>query len=218
MLAEVLHGTAILQEKWSVPLFSSALLENQQKFLQLGLVFSICCMMLMLYTEFRSGGNLPRVFYLMQIGIMVSAAFVLDPFRFLILWTIQHWMVSIGLVSYLGANDRKMLSEESLPILRFFELHSQWRVLILLCVLSIVMTPFMEVEALSVESSYSAQWWPEWWNWMQGQSWLPILLVIGFSSGFIHYLMDRAVFRFSNPQTRSVLTKLLDYDRNCLST
>ena len=75
------------------------------------------------------------------------------------------------------------------------------------------MTPMMEIEALSADSAYSAQWSPEWWEWIQRQSWLPLVMVIGFSSGFIHYLMDLAVYRFSDPQTRCVLTKLLYHER-----
>ncbi len=59
----------------------------------------------MLQREFRSGGSLPRLLYLLQMGVMVGAAFVLDPFRFLVLWTIQHWMAAVGLVSFLGGND-----------------------------------------------------------------------------------------------------------------
>lgn len=216
IFAEILHGTAILQEDWTGPILGTKFFENQHHLLlQLGLFFSISCMLLMLHTEFRAGGNLPRMFYLLQIGIMVSAAFLLDPFRFLVLWTLQHWMVSVGLASFLGRNDQKIVRDHPSSAFRFFQLRSRWGVLILLCILSILMTPIMELEALSADSAYSAQWWPEWWNWMQQQSWLPILFVVGFSSGFIHYLMDRAVYRFSHPQTRSVLTQLLDHDRNC---
>ena len=214
IFAEVLHGTAILQEDWTGPILTSKLFGGQQQqLLQFGLIFSLCWFLFMLQREFRSGGSLPRLLYLLQLGVMVGAAFVLDPFRFLVLWTLQHWMSAVGLVSFLGGNDISSRQTEGSSHSRILHIRSRIGVLILLCLVSLLMTPIMEIEALSADSAYSAQWWPEWWEWIQRQSWLPLVMVIGFSSGFIHYLMDRAVYRFSDPQTRSVLTKLLYYER-----
>ena len=214
IFAEVLHGTAILQEDWTGPILTSEVFGGQQQqLLQFGLIFSLCWFLFMLQREFRSGGSLPRMLYLLQLGVMVGAAFVLDPFRFLVLWTLQHWMSAVGLVSFLGGNDISSRQTERSSHSRILHIRSRIGVLILLCFVSLLMTPMMEIEALSADSAYSAQWWPGWWEWIQRQSWLPLVMVIGFSSGFIHYLMDRAVYRFSDPQTRSVLTKLLYHER-----
>ena len=214
IFAEVLHGTAILQEDWTGPILTSEVFGGQQQqLLQFGLIFSLCWFLFMLQREFRSGGSLPRLLYLLQLGVMVGAAFVLDPFRFLVLWTLQHWMSAVGLVSFLGGNDISSRQTEGSSHSRILHIRSRIGVLILLCLVSLLMTPMMEIEALSADSAYSAQWWPEWWEWIQRQSWLPLVMVIGFSSGFIHYLMDRAVYRFSDPQTRSVLTKLFYHER-----
>ena len=214
IFAEVLHGTAILQEDWTGPILTSEVFGGQQQqLLQFGLIFSLCWFLFMLQREFRSGGSLPRLLYLLQMGVMVGAAFVLDPFRFLVLWTLQHWMGAVGLVSFLGGNDISSRQTEGSSHSRILHIRSRIGVLILLCLVSLLMTPMMEIEALSADSAYSAQWWPEWWEWIQRQSWLPLVMVIGFSSGFIHYLMDRAVYRFSDPQTHSVLTKLLYHER-----
>ena len=214
IFAEVLHGTAILQEDWTGPILTSEVFGGQQQqLLQFGLIFSLCWFLFMLQREFRSGGSLPRLLYLLQMGVMVGAAFVLDPFRFLVLWTLQHWMSAVGLVSFLGGNDISSRQTEGSSHSRILYIRSRVGVLILLCLVSLLMTPMMEIEALSADSAYSAKWWPGWWEWIQRQSWLPLVMVIGFSSGFIHYLMDRAVYRFSDPQTRSVLTKLLYHER-----
>ena len=214
IFAEVLHGTAILQEDWTGPILTSEVFGGQQQqLLQFGLILSLCWFLFMLQREFRSGGSLPRLLYLLQMGVMVGAAFVLDPFRFLVLWTLQHWMAAVGLVSFLGGNDISSRQTGGSSHSRILHIRSRVGVLILLCLVSLLMTPMMEIEALSADSAYSAQWWPEWWEWIQRQSWLPLVMVIGFSSGFIHYLMDRAVYRFSDPQTRSVLTKLLYHER-----
>ena len=214
IFAEVLHGTAILQEDWTGPILTSEVFGGQQQqLLQFGLIFSLCWFLFMLQREFRSGGSLPRLLYMLQMGVMVGAAFVLDPFRFLVLWTLQHWMAAVGLVSFLGGNDISSRETEGSSHSRILHIRSRVGVLFLLCLFSLLMTPMMEIEALSADSAYNAQWWPEWWEWIQRQSWLPLVMVIGFSSGFIHYLMDRAVYRFSDPQTRSVLKKLLYHER-----
>ncbi|MEC9172266.1 MAG: hypothetical protein VYC97_06660, partial [SAR324 cluster bacterium] len=192
IFAEVLHGTAILQEDWTGPILTSKVFGGQQQqLLQFGLILSLCWFLFMLQREFRSGGSLPRLLYLLQLGVMVGAAFVLDPFRFLVLWTLQHWMSAVGLVSFLGGNDISSRQTEGSSHSRILHIRSRVGVLILLCLVSLLMTPMMEIEALSADSAYSAQWWPGWWEWIQRQSWLPLVMVIGFSSGFIHYLMDR---------------------------
>ena len=39
---------------------------------------------------------------------------------------------------------------------------------------------------------------------------VPALLAIGFTTGFVHYAMDRAIFRFSHPEVRPAAKGLLD--------
>jgi hypothetical protein len=38
---------------------------------------------------------------------------------------------------------------------------------------------------------------------------VPALLALGFAAGFIHYLLDRAAFRFSSPDVRQAARGLL---------
>ena len=40
-------------------------------------------------------------------------------------------------------------------------------------------------------------------------SWVPALLAPGFASGFVHYLLDRSVFKMSEPQVRAAAAGLL---------
>jgi hypothetical protein len=35
------------------------------------------------------------------------------------------------------------------------------------------------------------------------------LVALGFATGFIHYLLDRSVFRMSDPQVRAAASSLL---------
>jgi len=45
---------------------------------------------------------------------------------------------------------------------------------------------------------------------LRTSSWVPALLALGFASGFIHYLLDRSVFRMSEPGVRIAAAGLLN--------
>ena len=38
---------------------------------------------------------------------------------------------------------------------------------------------------------------------------VPALLALGFATGFVHYLLDRAVYRFSDPKVRAAAGALM---------
>jgi hypothetical protein len=40
-------------------------------------------------------------------------------------------------------------------------------------------------------------------------TWVPVLLGLGFATGFIHYLLGRSVYRMSDPQVRAAARGLL---------
>src|SRR5206468_9410481 len=39
--------------------------------------------------------------------------------------------------------------------------------------------------------------------------WVPALVALGFATGFIHYLLDRSVYRMSDPQVRAAASGLI---------
>jgi len=45
--------------------------------------------------------------------------------------------------------------------------------------------------------------------WLRSSPFVPVLLALGFAAGFIHYLLDRAAFRFSSPDVRRAARGLL---------
>ncbi|PYV64553.1 MAG: hypothetical protein DMG97_34550 [Acidobacteria bacterium] len=45
---------------------------------------------------------------------------------------------------------------------------------------------------------------------LRTSSWVPALLALGFATGFIHYRLDRSVYRISDPQVRAAARGLLD--------
>jgi hypothetical protein len=44
---------------------------------------------------------------------------------------------------------------------------------------------------------------------LRSSVWVPALLALGFASGFTHYLLDRAVYRFSDPKVRLAAAALV---------
>jgi len=44
---------------------------------------------------------------------------------------------------------------------------------------------------------------------LRTSTWLPVLLALGFATGFIHYLLDRSVYRMSDPRVRAAASGLI---------
>ncbi len=213
IIAELLHGTSYLQEKQILPMFPTDWgLEGIPLLLRLGTLLVVGITIFMIRNALRHDSGLPRILYILGIGLMVVAAFQLDPFQFLMLWTLQHWMAALGLAAHMGGNDLRQntkmetcITENSSGNLFW----KPWLVLIILCAFSVVMTPFFEIEAVSAGRRYSEQVWPALMEWLQISEWYTFLVGIGLASGFLHYWMDRVVYRFSDPETRNSARQLL---------
>ena len=146
------------------------------------------------------------------VGILVMSAFQLEPFQFLMLWTLQHWMVALGLAAHMAGNDslqdyKKRVFKEENKLKKHFS--KTYLVLIILCTISVILTPFFEIEATSFGRRYSEYLFPTLMEWLQNSEWYIFLVGIGLSGGFLHYWIDRSVFRFSDQQTRKSAQLLL---------
>ena len=121
-----------------------------------GIVFVVILTALMLRVELRSQRpSLPRVAYVLGVSAMVLFAFLArDPFLFIVLWSVQHWSAAMGLTSLAasggvqapGTHWQRLLA----PINR-----RGWAVLLVLAVVSTLLLPVMEVEAVSDEYVYA---------------------------------------------------------------
>ena len=76
--------------------------------------------------------------------------------------------------------------------------------------LSVLLLPVMEVEAVSPDGTYygdrifravAVE--------LRESQWVPALLALGFATGFLHYWLDRAVYRLSRPAVRIAARGLL---------
>jgi len=211
VLAQGLAGSIAFQDRWIDPLlgasgadvFARAICDG-------GIVIVVILTALMLAVELRSQHpSLPRVAYVLGVSAMVLVAFLArEPFLFIVLWSVQHWSAAMGLTSLAasggpqapGARWQRLLA----PINR-----RGWAVLLVLAVVSTLLLPLMEVEAVSTEYVYADRIFGNAAWWLRSSPFVPALLALGFASGFIHYLLDRAAFRFSSPDVRRAARGLL---------
>ena len=163
-----------------------------------------------LVSEARSSTpSAPRALYLASVSGLVLAALWLPPFVFVVLWTSQHWLAALGLtVAVARADDDRGRS----GWLRFWQPISakRWRVLALLTGLSVLLLPVFELEAVEPSERYGPVLFPDAWIAALDRSpWVPVLVALGFASAFVHYQLDRAVYRFSNPRVRAAARDLV---------
>ena len=211
-VADVLAGAVAYQEKWIDRWFFPAWLVAQQDAIRYGgLLVLLAVTILMLAAELRATQfSLPRLLYIVGIALMVGIA--LQPrslFLFLVVWTSQHWILATGLGSQTPAG-------EPAPARGFIRrgLHSlnirPWAMLLFLMIISALLLPLFEVEANRQPGTYygdrifgmiAAA--------LRDSSWVPALVALGFATGFTHYLLDRSIYRMSDPQVRAAARGLL---------
>ena len=76
--------------------------------------------------------------------------------------------------------------------------------------LSLVLLPVFEVEAnRETGTYYGDRIFGALATQLRTSTWLPVLLALGFATGFIHYLLDRSVYRLSDPQVRAAASGLV---------
>jgi hypothetical protein len=146
------------------------------------------------------------------VGLAVMVGIALCPrslFLFLVIWTSQHWILATGLASQTPSAE--------LPPARgivrnvFHKLNIRpWAVVLFLMLLSTALLPLFEVEANREGGTYygdrifgaiATQ--------LRTSNWVPAVVALGFATGFVHYLLDRSVYRMSDPQVRAAASGLV---------
>lgn len=85
-----------------------------------------------------------------------------------------------------------------------------WAVVLLLMASSVLLLPLFEVEAnWEGGTYYGDRIFGAVVTGLRTSSWVPALVALGFATGFLHYLLDRGVYRLSDPQVRSAARGLL---------
>jgi hypothetical protein len=85
-----------------------------------------------------------------------------------------------------------------------------WAVVLLLAAASVVLLPLFEVEANRQDGIYYGdRIFGAVATGLRTSSWVPVLVALGFGTGFVHYLLDRSVYRLSDPDVRAAARGLL---------
>ena len=83
--------------------------------------------------------------------------------------------------------------------------------MLFLAVLSILLLPIFEVEANRQPGTYYGdRIFGAFATSLRTSSGCQMLVALGFATGFIHYLLDRSVYRMSDPQVRVAARGLLE--------
>jgi hypothetical protein len=211
VVAEALAGSIAFQDRWIDPLLGAVGADLFAHTLRNGgIVLVVILTALMLRVELRSQqASLPRVAYVLGVSAMVLFAFLArDPFLFIVLWSVQHWSAAMGLASLAASGGIQEPATQWQRLLAPINRRG-WAVLVVLAVVSTLLLPVLEVEAVADEFVYADRIYGDVAWWLRSSPFVPVLLALGFATGFIHYVLDRAAFRFSSPDVRQAARGLL---------
>ncbi len=212
-LADILAGAVAYQDRWVDRwAFPTWLVLSQHEIRAAAMVVLLAATAGMLLLELRAPRwSLPRVLYVLGIAAMVALA--LRPrslFLFLVLWTSQHWILATGLASQTPVGEPSPTGGSIRRLLHALNTRP-WAILLLLVAASVVLLPLFEVEGNRQDGNtyYGDRIFGAIATGLRTSSWVPALLALGFATGFIHYLLDRSVYRLSDPQVRVAARGLL---------
>lgn len=208
IVAELAQGATTLPDAWLGPLADHAALHGMRLPLA---VLTLALTTLQVVVARRHTPGLPRILYICGLGAMALAALFAHPFVFLFCWTTQHWLAAMGLASVVAQGEPT--PQPTAPFYR--QTHRIHRVpgrfLLVLALLSAITMPFYEVEASSGPADRPAFELLD--QLLSGALTAPLsvqlLTALGLATAFLHYLLDRAVWRFSDPYVRAAAAPLL---------
>jgi hypothetical protein len=216
-LADILAGAVAYPDlwihHWLTPAWVAANLDGIRVAALLVLFVATAALLL---AEARSPHrSLPRALYIVGLAAMVAIA--LQPrslFLYLAIWTSQHWILAMGLAS---ETSRGAPPPDHGGVRRF--LHAlnvrPWAVLVVLATASVLLLPLFEVEAsLDGGTFYGDRIFGAAAEQLRTSTWVPAMIAVAFATGFVHYLLDRNVYRMSDPRVRAAARGLLSPGSN----
>jgi TonB family protein len=210
-VADILAGAVAYQDQWIDRWFPSWIVSAENGIRGGAMLALLAITAIILFVEVRTAQwSLPRVLYIIGLAVMVGLA--LRPrslFLFLVIWTSQHWILATGLASQTPSAESAPPSGTMRRFLHRLNVRP-WAVVLFLMLLSLVFLPIFEVEAnRETGTYYGDRIFGSLAIQLRTSTWLPALLALGFATGFIHYLLDRSVYRMSDPQVRAAASGLI---------
>ena len=154
--------------------------------------------------------SLPRVLYIAGIALMVGVGLYTDrPMLFVAVWSAQHWLTATALATRVASTEPGSSGSRLCQVLHAVN-RRPWALLAVFGVLSVLLLPVMEVEAIAADGTYYGdRIFGALAVALRESEWVPALLAVGFTTGFLHYWLDRAVYRLSRPAVRIAARGLL---------
>ena len=212
-LADILAGAVAYQDMWLDRWLVPAWLVSNQEGVRGGAMLALLgATALMLFVEARAPRrSLPRTLYIVGLAAMVAIA--LQPrslFPYLVIWTSQHWILATGLASQAPCREPAPAGGTIRRIFHILNIRP-WAILLVFVVSSVLLVPFFEVEAnLDGGTYYGDRIFGAFASGLRTSPWVPLLVAAGFATGFVHYLLDRSIYRMSDPRVRSAARGLLE--------
>ena len=206
MVVEAVAETTMFQEMWVGPWLDPERLAGASGAMRaVATVLLVALTLALLVREARAPSvSIPRVLYIAGVAMMVYGGLHTDrPFLFVAVWTAQHWLAATGLATRVACAEP---APPNSPIWRALHTVNRrpWALLFVLGLLSILLLPVMEVEAIKSEGTYYGdRIFGTLAVALRTSEWVPALLALGFATGFLHYWLDRAVYRLSRPAVRT---------------
>jgi len=210
-VADILAGAVAYQDQWVDRWFPTWIVSAEDGIRGGAMLALLAITAIILFLELRTPQwSLPRVLYIIGLAVMVGLA--LRPrslFLFLVIWTSQHWILATGLASQTPSAESAPTSSIVRRLLHSLNVRP-WAVVLFFMLLSIILLPIFEVEAnRETGTYYGDRIFGALATQLRTSTWLPVLLALGFATGFIHYLLDRSVYRLSDPQVRAAASGLV---------
>src|SRR4030095_9130453 len=121
------------------------------------------------------------------------------PFLCVAVCPAQHGLVATALATRVACAEPAPPESHIWRVLHAVN-RRPWVLLFVLGLLSILLLPVMEVEATKSEGTYYGdRVFGTLAVALRTSEWVPALLAVGFTTGFVHYWLDRAVYRLSRP-------------------
>jgi len=210
-VADILAGAVAYQDQW-VDRWFPAWIVSAENGIRGGATLALFAITAtMLVAELRTPQwSLPRILYIIGLAVMIGLA--LRPrslFLFLVIWTSQHWILATGLASQTPSAESAPTTGVVRRILHTLNARP-WAVVLFLMLLSLLLLPIFEVEAnRETGTYYGDRIFGAFATQLRTSTWVPALLALGFATGFIHYLLDRSVYRMSDPRVRAAARGLV---------
>jgi hypothetical protein len=211
VLAEAVGEMNVFQGEW-LGWLDRSWLEASGDWLRAGaaMMVATASAALIIQEARASKPSLPRVLYAAGVAGMTACALYSErPFLFVVMWTAQHWLVATALATQVACAEPAPQESRMLGLLHAVN-RRPWALLLVLSLISVLLLPVMEVEAASSDGvSYGERLFGTVALALRESVWLPALIAVGFASGFLHYWLDRAAYRLSDPGVRSAARGLL---------